>query len=585
MVVSLATVSPKHAKHYYVSKAPTQNQAGASEWHGAIAQSLGLSGAVQPADFQNLLFGKNPLGEVLIDKGGLHEQQACAKANGKPLPTERAGIDLTTSAPKSVSMQALVFGDTQLEAAHRRANTAMLRVLEEQYAFTRIREAKQRVKVNTGALAIASFHHDSSRALDPQLHTHNIVLNLQRHPHTGKWQSLDNTAIFNAKILLGQIYRHELACAVQDLGYRLQLTGQRHGLWELDGFDPQQLKCFSSRSQQIEAVAGINASPAARMRATQLTRPVKQALPQTDQLTRWQEQAIAAQIVPLVPTSLMQATPHTNRAPNLEANQRPSNVAKESNCYVRRLENQNRANEASPLTSTDTTSTTTGHSHSRTTTQSTGNPDGTVTHTHASESYDSDRTIRSSTVKDRGDAEYSSSSNTNATDHSTTAIPGAIARATTHRTDASLGGHGAASPGDSQTRRSADRATGEADVDVTPTVAYQLDHAQAIGRGDDQTPRYSASFAQLAADFRRLETVFGTAAPTDRAGLDDRTSTPDHRATETNESDSARSESATESTPTVHSQRPIFNARPQETAPTLVGDSDWEEEMELRQTP
>jgi conjugative relaxase-like TrwC/TraI family protein len=65
----------------------------------------------------------------------------------------------------------------------------------------------------TGQLAIAQFHHDTSRALDPQLHTHNLILNLQQRPD-GRWQSLDNEAIYKARSLLGKLYRHHLAEAI-----------------------------------------------------------------------------------------------------------------------------------------------------------------------------------------------------------------------------------------------------------------------------------------------------------------------------------------------------------------------------------
>jgi conjugative relaxase-like TrwC/TraI family protein len=206
-----------------------------------------MAQTVEPSDLHSLLRGELPDGTMLVDKTRCRQQQANAKATGKPAPTERAGLDLTASAPKSVSLQALVFGDRLLELAHQQANREMLRVLEERYAYTRITQDGKRMKVATGEVAIAIFHHDTSRALDPQIHTHNVILNLQRNPKTGRWQSLDNTEIYKAKMLLGQIYRNELACVVQDLGYSIHITNQRHGLWELEGFTSKQLRAFSTR--------------------------------------------------------------------------------------------------------------------------------------------------------------------------------------------------------------------------------------------------------------------------------------------------------------------------------------------------
>ena len=619
MVVSLTNVSPAHAQHYYMgnvaqSLTSTKGPTAVSVWQGKLAQALALSGTVQPADFEHLLSGKTPAGDVLIDKFRLHQQQNNAKATGKTPPTERAAIDLTTSAPKAVSLQALVFGDTRLEAAHQRANAVMVQVLEERYARTRITTGGKRQVVKTGALAIASFHHDTSRALDPQLHTHNVVLNLQRHPQTGRWQTLDNTAIFNAKILLGQIYRNELACAVQDLGYRIRLTGQPHGLWELEGFAPPQLKAFSTRSQQIAAVTGAAASPQAQLRAVQLTRPEKQELPRFELLERWQSQVSAMQMQPLVSTPFVSAVAQPGdaglRLQTLVAQQEQSRgradieklvlqspgqmpfaklqqildnhmllptlnpVAVSQGQYTHtgaiddafpRTESPPRSDAESPLTTTDLSGTT-GRSASLTTTQSTSNANRSIAYTHVSESHS---------------ATTGSSPTSGNPSHPTSGFE-AIARAVTQRTDSSLDGHGTTSPSDSQTRRSANRATGEADITDPLAFAHQPDHAQAVGGRDDQTLRYPDAFAQLAAEFRHLAAVFGTAEPTEETGYDPGTSAPDHRATEADQSDSTQSESPTEDTAPERSPQPSFNVRSQRAESSLVDDSAWEDELELR---
>ncbi|MDX2241043.1 MAG: MobF family relaxase, partial [Leptolyngbyaceae cyanobacterium bins.302] len=146
-------------------------------------------------------------------------------------------------------------------------------------------------------VAIACFHHDTSRALDPQIHTHNVILNLQRHPKTGRWQSLDNTEIYKAKMLLGQIYRNELACAVQDLGYSIHITNGRHGLWELEGFTQKQLRAFSTRINQIEEAVGVGASSKAQAWANRMTRPDKVEYDQGELSHYWHYQAQAAGLI------------------------------------------------------------------------------------------------------------------------------------------------------------------------------------------------------------------------------------------------------------------------------------------------
>ncbi len=85
-------------------------------------------------------------GVVLIHKTRLHHEQSNSKADGKRPPTERAGLDLTVSAPKSVSIQALIFGDRTLEVAHQRAIAQMLQILEERYAMTRLTIQGERQK-------------------------------------------------------------------------------------------------------------------------------------------------------------------------------------------------------------------------------------------------------------------------------------------------------------------------------------------------------------------------------------------------------------------------------------------------------
>ncbi|MBD1846893.1 relaxase domain-containing protein [Cyanobacteria bacterium FACHB-63] len=250
MVVSIKNISPTHGSHYYTKEGNSLDLYDCSNWYGRLVQAFELAESVESHPLTCLLRGRSPTGETLIDKSRIHSQSQIK---------ERAGIDLTTSAPKSVSIQALVFGDLRLELAHQVATVRMLDVLEERYAITRQMQNGKRQKVVTGKLAIAQFHHDTSREFDPQLHTHNIVLNLQQLPN-GKWRSLDNTAIYEAKMLLGQIYRNELAREVQELGYEIQVTNHHLGLWELKGYSSPQIKAFSKRSQQIQQQAGEDAS-------------------------------------------------------------------------------------------------------------------------------------------------------------------------------------------------------------------------------------------------------------------------------------------------------------------------------------
>jgi len=100
----------------------------------------------------------------------------------------------------------------------------------------------------TGNLVVAIWHHDTSRELDPHLHSHCLVMNTTQLPD-GKWQSLWERILYQNKMLLGQIYRNELARECQQLGYEIELHPKE--LFEIKGYTREQIEAFSKRHQQI----------------------------------------------------------------------------------------------------------------------------------------------------------------------------------------------------------------------------------------------------------------------------------------------------------------------------------------------
>jgi len=205
-----------------------------SAWGGLAAASLCLTGEVDPAMFAALLDGRLPTGEAL------HHAAA----------GRRGGTDATFSAPKSVSLQALVGGDTRLLDAHQRAVDRAL-AYAETLAACRVTEGGHTRVERTGNLLIARFDHDLSRAADPQLHTHCVLINATRRGD-GQWRAMDNEAIYRHKMLLGALYRSELAREVQALGYQVRTT-HWDGRFELGHIDERQVRAFSKRSAAIEA--------------------------------------------------------------------------------------------------------------------------------------------------------------------------------------------------------------------------------------------------------------------------------------------------------------------------------------------
>ena len=279
-MLKATVVSPQQAENYYrqenyySKKESKQN----SEWYGKGAEELGLQGQISSEDLVKLLHGELPNGEKFRKRPPTHAEYK-----------ERAGIDLTFSAPKSISLAVLVNGDERLEAAHREAVKTALSIAEKRYTSTRIRQDGKRKAVKTGNLIIGQFHHDSSREKDPQLHTHAVVINGTKS-EDGKWYSLRNDEIFSNQKLLGTIYQNELAHQAKKLGYEIEQ--RENGQFELSGYTQEQLDHFSKRRKQITDAVGADASRRERELASLKTRkPKGKEIPRAELQKYWQAEA------------------------------------------------------------------------------------------------------------------------------------------------------------------------------------------------------------------------------------------------------------------------------------------------------
>ena len=209
-----------------------------SRWVGEGAEQLNLSGGVEQKTFQQVLQGKSPDGQPLFSR--------------KIDPaTRRAATDFTFSAPKSVSIAALVQGDSRVIEAHHTAVDRALQVLEERYAQTRVTTETGRCTVQTGNLIAAVFPHGTSREAEPQLHSHCVVMNATQLEN-GSWYSFSNDSAIMNKKLLGQIYQNELAVELKKIGY--EVAQREHGQFDIKGYSPELLETFATRRAQIEAL-------------------------------------------------------------------------------------------------------------------------------------------------------------------------------------------------------------------------------------------------------------------------------------------------------------------------------------------
>ena len=166
---------------------------------------------------------------------------------------------------------------------------------------TRMKDPETGRMVRTGGqkTVVAAFRHDTSRNLDPALHTHAVIANMVKGPDgegDGKWRSMSNEKLYASKMLLGALYRNELAAGLSRLGYGIDKT-HADGRFEIAGVSREVVEAFSTRRAEIEAAMaernlGSPAdNPRLAERATLMTRSAKRDIDRDELTGIWQKQA------------------------------------------------------------------------------------------------------------------------------------------------------------------------------------------------------------------------------------------------------------------------------------------------------
>lgn len=219
------------------------------QWQGQLAESFGLSGQVGGEEFVRLSEGQHPLtGEQLVRHRQAYEYQ---KADGETIQSteHRAGWDATFSAPKSISLTALVGRDDRIREAHRQAVTVALSELER---YTQARIGGNRPAETTGRFIAATFEHDTARPVDgyaaPQLHTHAVIFNVTERSD-GQTRALQERGLFDSQQFATAVYQSELTYRLRSFGYEIQAG--RSGAPEIKGYSQEYLDASSQRSRQI----------------------------------------------------------------------------------------------------------------------------------------------------------------------------------------------------------------------------------------------------------------------------------------------------------------------------------------------
>ena len=272
----------------------SRDRQGYSEWQGKLAERWGLQGPVGNEEFARLTEGQHPLtGEQLVRH---QPQKTYENQIGKEVTSveHRAGWDGTISAPKSVSITALVGGDDRVREAHRESVRVALGELEQ---FTQARIGNVHKPETTAKFVAATFEHDTARPVDgyaaPQLHTHAVIFNVtERDGGPGKLtRSVQSHELYAAQKYVTAVYRSELATRLQGLGY--QLERGEYGQPEIRGYTKEYLEASSLRREQIQDYKreqGLDGSSAAQI-AAHRTRDRKELLSPEEVLQRHRDLA------------------------------------------------------------------------------------------------------------------------------------------------------------------------------------------------------------------------------------------------------------------------------------------------------
>ncbi len=238
-------------QNYYSQKGAVQG-----EWAGKLAAEMGLEGAVTAAEFERLAEGQHPLTGVHMVEHRVSRTYTNERGETVTTAEHRAGWDATFSAPKSVSITALVGGDESVREAHRESVAVALNELER---YVQARIGGNHPAETTGKMIAAKFEHDSARPVNgyaaPQLHTHVVIFNISQTAD-GETHALQPHELYKSQQYATSVYRSELAARLRELGYELEPA--KNAAFEIKGYTPEYLQASSPRRQQIKKYLEAN---------------------------------------------------------------------------------------------------------------------------------------------------------------------------------------------------------------------------------------------------------------------------------------------------------------------------------------
>src|SRR5207237_6640249 len=259
MMTMSRALSSGQAKNYYQqeftnAKENYYSESGEVEghWYGRLAEEWKLKGKVQSEQYERLVAGQDPhTGDQLIRSVTPRE---IVNDFGEEMTTSehRAGWDATISAPKSVSLAALVGDDERIRVVHRESVDEALKGFEE---YLQARGGGDKPAITTGKMVAAQFEHTASRPdrttgyAAPQLHTHVVIFNVTQ-TEEGKARSVQPLELYRSQRYATAVYRTHLAEKLQGLGYEIEVD-PRTGAPEIKGFSKEYLQESSPRREEV----------------------------------------------------------------------------------------------------------------------------------------------------------------------------------------------------------------------------------------------------------------------------------------------------------------------------------------------
>ncbi len=253
----------------------TQDSQSEMIWMGKGSERLSLHGHVEMEHFVRLCQGQHPAtGEKLLMRDKGKQRRLCFFGQ--------------MSAPKDVSIALLVGGDERIRVWWEEAMRDVAHEIERAIA-TRVRKGgKENEDRLTSNMVAAVVTHDSSRQLDPQLHTHFCMMNVTFDPVEKRWKSVQPSLLYKYQSYFREVGYNKLAQRMIEAGYELEKS--RVVGFNIRGFPPDLRLKFSKRREQIEQLAkeyGVTSQDALQ-RITTNSRVKKRLVPLAQLQKHWQ---------------------------------------------------------------------------------------------------------------------------------------------------------------------------------------------------------------------------------------------------------------------------------------------------------